>query len=223
MRLLRFTYTISHIPGKELTVADALSRAPVSDPTSAYTQFNKEVDVYVNLVLESFPATEKQLKRIQEAQTEDAVCSQVIKYCKEGWPNKEMLSGPVKPYFQFADELNVQKGLLLKGSRIVIPASLQIEMLDKLHSAHQGIQKCRERAQQSIWWPGLSRQLADLVNNCTKCCKERHQPPEPLMPSKFPTLPWQKVATDLFYWKNACYLLIIDYYSRYVETAKLAN
>ena len=180
MRLLRFTYTISHIPGKELTLADALSRAPVSDPTSADTQFSKEVEAYVNLVFESFPATEKQLKRIQEAQTADAVCTQLYKYCEEGWPHKDLLPNAIKPYFQFSGELNVQKHLLLKGSRIVIPTSMQLELLDKLHHAHQGIQKCRQRAQQSIWWPGLSRQLADLVNNCSICCKERHQPPEPL-------------------------------------------
>ena len=47
MRLLRFTYTISHISGNELTVADALSRAPVSNPTYDDTQFNIEVDAYV--------------------------------------------------------------------------------------------------------------------------------------------------------------------------------
>ena len=224
MRLLRFMYTISHIPGKELTLADdALSRAPVSDPTSADTQFSKEVEAYVNLVLESFPATEKQLKRIQEAQTADAVCTQLYKYCEEEWPHKDLLPNAIKPYFQFSDELNVQRHLLLKGSRIVIPTSMQLEMLDKLHHAHQGIQKCRQWAQQSIWWPGLSRQLADLVNNCSIYCKERHQPPESLMPSKFPTLSWQKVGTNLFYWKNACYLLIVDYYSRYIEIAKLAN
>ena len=44
MRLLRFMDTISHIPGKELTLADTLSRAPVSNPTSADTQFSKEVE-----------------------------------------------------------------------------------------------------------------------------------------------------------------------------------
>ena len=216
MRLLRFTYTISHIPGKELSVGNALLRVPVSNPTSTNTQFNKEVDAYVNPVLESFPATEKQSKHIQEAQTEDAICSQMHKYCKEGWPNKELPPGPLKHYFQVAGKLNVQKGLLLKGSRIVILTSLQLEMLDRLHNAHQGIQKCRQRSQQSIWWSGLSHQLVDLVNNCSMCCKERHQPPEPLMPSNFPTLPWQKVGTDLFYWKNSCYSLITDYYSRYV-------
>ena len=153
----------------------------------------------------------------------DTVCTQLYKYCEEGWPHKDLLPNAIKPYFQFSGELNVQRHLLLKGSRIVIPTSMQLEMLYKLHHAHQGIQKCQQWAQQSIWWPGLSRQLTDLVKNCSICCKERYQPPEPLMPSQFPTLPWQKVGTDLFYWKNACYLLIVDYYSRYIETAKLAN
>ena len=97
---------------------------------------------------------------------------------------------------------------------------MQLEMLDRVHDAHQGIHKCRQ-AQQSKWWPQLSRQLADLVYNCSICTKERHQPPEPLMPSKLLTLPWQKVGTDLLYSKNVCYLLIIDYYSRYIELAKL--
>ena len=36
-----------------------------------------------------------------------------------------------------------------------------------------------------------------------------------------PTLPWQKVGTDLFEWKDSTYLLIIDYFSRYIEIAKL--
>jgi len=66
-------------------------------------------------------------------------------------------------------------------------------------------------------------QLADVVSNCTKCCKDRYQPPEPLIPTKFPSLPWQKLATDLFHLKGSVYLLIIDYYSRYIETAKLSN
>lgn len=34
---------------------------------------------------------------------------------------------------------------------------------------------------------------------------------------------WQKVATDLFKWKKSHYLVIVDYYLRYIETAKLSS
>ena len=223
MRLMRFTYTISHVPGKNLTVADTLSRAPVTLPTSEEMQFSTSVEAYVNLVLQGLPATEKRLEQILQAQKQDAVCCKLIKYCQEGWPQKNLIPGPVKPYVHVAAELTVQNDLLLRGSRIVIPVSLQPEILEKLHIAHQGIHKCWQRAQQSVWWLGLNRQFTDLVYNCRKCCKDRSQHPEPLIPSEFLSLPWQKLATDLFYWKGSAHLLIIDYYSRYIETTKLSS
>ena len=177
MRLLRFTYTIFHIPGKELIVADALSRAPVSNPTSTDTQFNKAVDAYVNLLLESFPESNgKTVEVYSRGPDSMQPNAQVL---QRGMVN---LSGPLKPFIQFAGKLNIQKGL---HSQIVIPTSLQLEMFGRLHNAHQGIQKCQERAKQSIWWTGLNCQSADLVNNCSICCKETHQPPELLMRSNF--------------------------------------
>ena len=109
----------------------------------------------------------------------------------------------------------------MRNNRLVIPSSLRHDMLDRLHTGHQGITKCRRRAQQSVWWPGLSKQLEDLVTNCAECCKNRSQNAEPLIPTSFPKLPWQKVGSDLFMWKNSHYLLIIDYFSRYIEIAKL--
>ena len=178
---MRFTYTISHVPGKDLIVADTLSRAPVSSPTSEDTQFNSAVDAYVDLMLQDLPATEKRLQQIQQAQKEDAVCCKLIKYCQEGWPENNLVPGPIKPYIHVSGELTVQNDLLLRGSRIVIPISLQLDMLEKLHSAHEGIHKCQQRAQQSVWWLGLNHQLTDLVNNCRKCCKDRYQTSFPAM------------------------------------------
>ena len=46
---------------------------------------------------------------------------------------------------------------------------------------------------------------------------------EPLLPSPFPNRPWEKVGTDIFEWRNSSYLLVIDYYSRYIEVAKLSS
>ena len=69
-----------------------------------------------------------------------------------------------------------------------------------------------------MWWPGLSKQLEDLVTNCAECCKNRSQNAEPLIPTSFPKLPLQKVASDLFV--NSHYLLI-NYFLRYIKIAKL--
>ena len=81
---------------------------------------------------------------------------QVAVYCHSGWPSKQAISGAVRLYHPVATELSVKNRLLMRGNRIVIPAALRLKMLDKLHTGHQGITKCREQAKQSIWWPSLS-------------------------------------------------------------------
>ena len=91
----------------------------------------------------------------------------------------------------------------------------------KIHAGHMGIVKCRERARQGVWWPGLSNQLQELVKNCEECCKAQEQVVESLHPSPLPDLPFQKVGTDLFDWDKKIYLLIVDYYS--LEIAKLTG
>ena len=105
----------------------------------------------------------------------------------------------------------------MKASRIVIPRKLQSDIVGKLHSRHQGLTKCRERARQ------YGGQLEELIQNCPECSKDRFQHAEPLVPSTFPSLPWERIATDLFQWKGHTYLLIVDYFSRYIEISKLSG
>lgn len=54
-----------------------------------------------------------------------------------------------------------------------------------------------------------------------ECRRAGVQRPEPLITSTLPELPWQKVGTDLFEWRKNAYLLVIDYFSRYIEIARL--
>ena len=105
----------------------------------------------------------------------------------------------------------------------MIPQSLQSEMLHKLHAGHQGISKCRQRALQSVWWPAIGKDIEEIISRCRVCCMTRFQHAEPLLSSDFPDYPWQRVASDLFEWKKSKYLLVIDYYSRYFEIAKLST
>ena len=111
----------------------------------------------------------------------------------------------------------------MKGSRLVIPNSLRQEMLEKLHSSHQGVTKCRQRAKSVVWWPRVSKELEEFVTNCHACAQHRFQPAEPLIPSALPEHPWQRIASDLFEWKQHSYPLIVDYYSRFIEVTKLTT
>ena len=166
MRMMRFDFTIIHIPGKELVTADTLSRAPVSNPTNDDQWKNQETQVHVDAVYNSLPATEKRIQEIKDQQRKDEICRQLIVYCKHGWPDKEEIPVPLKPYYPFPYELTVVNDLSMRGSRIVIPMEMRLEMLDKLHEGHLGITKCRMRAKQSVWWPGLSVQLEHMVKMC---------------------------------------------------------
>ena len=109
-----------------------------------------------------------------------------------------MLKEPSNHIISFLENISVQQGLLLKGTRLGIPTSVHLNILDKLDEGHLGITKCRERAKRSVWWPGLSKQLEDLIQNCNVCIKERSNKAEPLIQSVLPDRPWQKIGTDLF-------------------------
>ena len=183
MRMMRFKYTISHVPGKQLLIADMLSRAPTEPPSTNDLQFEAHTQAFVNTVLQAIPATEQRLAQIKEAQSQGRVCIQVKQYCQTQWPNRTSLSKELFPYYLVRTELSIEAGLLMRGCRIVIPLQLQSEILDKLHDGHLGITKCRARARQSVWWPGLTTHLAGKVKNCIECCKNQSQSAEPMLSS----------------------------------------
>ena len=62
-----------------------------------------------------------------------------------------------------------------------------------------------------------------MVKRCPTCIKQHVNAAEPAIPSELADRPWQKLAADLFELKNQQYLLVIDYFSRYVEVAKLSR
>ena len=67
----------------------------------------------------------------------------------------------------------------------------------------------------------MSAQIKTMVENCPTCSKFRQQHQEPLMLTPIPERPWQLIATDLFILEKVTYLIVVDYYSRYVEVVTL--
>ena len=115
-------------------------------------------------------------------------------YCSEGCPDRTRVPDALKRYWQIQDELSVVHGLLLKAERIVIPTSLRLEMLDRINEGHQGVTKCAERAKRALWWPGLSRQIEDLVHEAVPQVYRAKNKQERAHDSK--RSPGQTVASD---------------------------
>ena len=49
---------------------------------------------------------------------------------------------------------------------MVIPAKCQAR---ELHIGHQGIVKLNALARSHAWWPGIDRQMEELVKGCDAC------------------------------------------------------
>ena len=141
-----------------------------------------------------------------------------MRYGAEGWPSHPSLSSALRPSWQVQNYLTIQNGVIL-----VIPTCIRLAMLHTLHEGHQWVIMCRSRAQSSVWWPVLSRQLEELMRSCPACAVERCNTSEPMITPDTVLRPWQKVGTDMFVYKKATYLLVVDYASSYVEIAKLTT
>lgn len=224
LRLDRFSYDITHVPGKELYTADTLSRAPVNNHSTQDLLTQQELaELCMMSTISHLPASDQRVDVYKEAQSNDPTCQEILKYCREGWPNKSQLDPQLKPFYEAQGDLTEGDGLLMYDRRIVVPKSLQTETLQKLHEGHQGLTRCRLRAKISVWWPGISKQLKSYVENCPQCARDAKSPKEPLIPTPLPAYPWQKVATDLFHLDGKDYIVIVDYFSRFPEVKRLQS
>ena len=198
--------------GEELS--DTLSRASFNIDCID-TELSDIVDTHVDLVIKSFPATDKQLVRFANETLKDPILYAVKNCILHGWKN-----GQCPAYASFKDELCVINGIIFKGSRIVVPVSMRNEML----SGHLGQDKQKTMARCVLYWPNMNVHFEEMSNKCAVCqmykpaqCKESYHTDDDI------TGPWDKVATDCFHFRGHDYLLLVDYYSNYPEIAKLAS
>ena len=108
--------------------------------------------------------------------------------------------------------------------RIVVPPTMRPAMLEIIHETHLGTLKCKQRAREALHWPFMSAQIEEKVKDCSIC--HDHAPAqckELLIPSAIPDVPWSNAASDIFTFEGENYLLLVDYYSKYIEVSRLGD
>ena len=166
-----------------------------------------------------------QLKRTREASAKDVQLLKVMEFTMVGWPaHVEKVPLQIREFFDSRGHLSMSNDLLTHDDRIVIPADMREEILERIYTAHQGITKCRERANLSVWWPGIFKEIKAKVESCQFC--QENQPAqrkEPLMTTDLPDRPWQKVCNELFELASQKYVVVMGYYSRFIEILRLVE
>ena len=221
LRLQSYDVKICYKPGKEIVLADTLSRAYL--PTSERQKSATEEEVETIHMSNYLPISEPQLKEIQRETKCDSTLQALKEIILNGWPErKETLPRCIHPYFSIRDELATQDDVIFKGQRAVVPETLRKKIRDKLHVTHTGIQSCLRRAREAVYWPGMNKDLIDFISKCEICNTfQNNQTREPLIPCEIPSRPWQIIAADIFTVNNKDFLCTVVCYSNYFEIDRL--
>ena len=229
VRSLPYTFTCQWVPGKDIPLADALSRNISRDPQLQVENSKIRLPILaVNLVLSNVRNfhPDGTLISIREETGKDGTLQGLMKYISEGWPENKSsikIDGLLR-FWPLREELSLEDGIILKGNKILVPPTLRMEMLELIHEGHQGVERCINKARESLYWPGYREDIKQLIEKCSICQSTGDKVRKlPIVSTEIPPYPWHTLGSDLFYWKSGDYLLIADYFSKFLIVRRLPS
>ena len=207
-----YNYDIEFRPTAKHANADSLSRLPLDNISTA--EIDDSACLFNIQQIGTLPVDPKQL-RLETAH--DPVLSRVLRYTKEGWPQE--VDPELRPFCRRKLETTIESGCLMWGIKVIVPNKLQGRVLEELHTGHTGIVRMKALARSHVWWPGVEKQIEEMVQKCESCQCLRNKPaPAALHPWTWPTHPWQRLHIDFagpFLGKS--FLIIVDAHSKWPE------
>ena len=163
LQLQRYSLNIVYKPGKELFIADTLSRAflpnkPSTEELKSEVLSVKQEGYLIKSIeeismVEFLPITSERLVDLRRKTELDEGLQQLKHIIKIGWPEtKEEVPSEIRRYFDFKEELSIQDGILFKGNRVIVPVALRPHMITQVHSSHLGIESCLNKARDDLFW-----------------------------------------------------------------------
>lgn len=214
VRVMGYNFTPEWCRGTN-NIADVLSRLAVQEPIP----FEEDGPHYIASISEWNEIETAQIEEVWEASRKCQVIQKVLNALEKDTWDKELRS-----YQAVKTELRNVEGLLCRENRVIIPPVLREKILRIAHEGHPGETSMKRDLREKVWWPGMGRAIDTYVASCLGCAAvSKLNPPEELIMSKLPTTAWEKVGIDFtsFSEHNVHLLVVIDYYSRYVEVRTL--
>ena len=220
-------FTVVYKKGRDIPVADALSRVTPMDPEDNIKLPIIAINMITKLVLMSTFAQDnfsRKLDRIRKSTLQDNQLTRLSRYINTGFPcEKKNLPRDLQDYWNYRDTLSIENGLITCGSRIIVPHEMRAEMMQYIHEGHQGKERCLLRARNTVFWPRISYDIQELIERCIICQEHGKSQPIVGITQELPPFPWHTLATDIFYWKRMDFLIVADVFSKYFLIRKLIN
>ena len=223
LKLQKYDLLVSYVKGKDLHVADTLSRAQLSDTTNELD--DEELELAIHTMLKNLPVSDTKRVQLQCATENDKQMQHLSKLIKNGWP-ADITNVPIAlhEYWKVRHDLHMADQLLFMKGRLVIPSIMRDEILKCIHKGHLGIEKCKSRARTCVYWPSMYKAIEREVESCPVCVAySKQNQREPMLPHPIPTRPWEKLGVDYFSFAGNEYLLAVDYYSKYPEVVQVES
>ena len=190
-------YKVMWRPGKN-NPADYLSRHPAKASQRQMNESREDAKLLYALHNDNFFMEEITPKRIVDETQKDVVLQAVIKHIRDG---SKPTSPELSHYKNIFDELTVSdSGLLLRGHRVILPASLCIESIKKAYCrGHLGRSAFKRQMRNHFDFPNLDHLVETEVKNCNDCqLFTRKAVKNPLTPVYVPNSAWEYVSIDFF-------------------------
>ena len=212
------SYSIEFRDTKQHANCDGLSRLP---QPSTPADKPDEVEMFQTTVVEALPVTEQEL-RMQTRR--DPVLSRVLELVQSGWQGTDVHPELI-PYAHRGNEITIHHGVLMWGSRIVVPAKLRERVLETLHEGHIGMVKMKGLSRGFVWWPNIDKDIEGTVRNCEGCQEIANNPARaPLHRWEYPALPWQRLHIDFAGpVQGKMLMVVIDAHSKWPEIVVMEN
>ena len=166
IRTFPYHFTVCYFPGLTNQLGDCLSQLGGQKDTI------KLPKLHLYQITKQLSERTDSLNQLRLATQEDNELVLLKHTIIQGWPSTiKEVPNSLQPYWTFCKEPTVEDGLVLKGTRIVIPNKKHEAVIKLIHEGHLGLSKCKLHAKDTAYWPGLNDQLEKLVSNCELCLK----------------------------------------------------
>lgn len=130
-----------------------------------------------------------------------------------------------KNYRPFAEEMFFQGEILVRGHRVILPASLQQSAIEITHLSHAGVNTMKRALRERVWWSGLDADVETYVKKCKSCTQMSVcNAPPPMTRTEMPKAPFDFIAIDFFSpGEKEKVLVVTDYHSRMLICAPIAS